>query len=505
MMGRKTLLFLGGTECQVRTWQNGKLSAAECFADNAGGQEKFTTFLQTHREPVYLLTDLVEEDFRHESVPHLHGNDRAALIQRKLEQYYRNTPFRMASTLQRSKDGRRDEDMLFSALTNPALITPWLNSMQASNIPLAGIYSLANVSSALTSNMSSSCLLLSWEKHAGLRQTYFNEKMLRFSRLTSINDSNPFVATAGTEALRTQQYLKNLSLLPPDQALNVTLICHSDDRAELEKLLHDDTEIHYTYLDIQDVGKKIGSKSTYLNSDATQLFLHLLATHPPRNNYAAAEHTHLLQLRYVRRSLLGLSATLAAASLMLSAANISTGITMREESQALNLQASQLSQQTRKFILSFPDTLASAKDMKTAVFLSRKLDSIFPPPQVMLEGLSKTLDDYPTIRINKISWRTSATEETTLSAATSRNSATVIIPAQILLLNGELEEFTGDYRGALEHLERFRQALILRGYSVTALTLPLDVSPQGNLDAETCNGNNLRAQFSLKILWRPVA
>jgi hypothetical protein len=190
---------------------------------------------------------------------------------------------------------------------------------------------------------------------------------------------------------------------------------------------------------------------------------------------------------------------------MLSAANISTGITMREESQALNLQASQLSQQTRKFILSFPDTLASAKDMKTAVFLSRKLDSIFPPPQVMLEGLSKTLDDYPTIRINKISWRTSATEETTLSAATSRNSATVIIPAQILLLNGELEEFTGDYRGALEHLERFRQALILRGYSVTALTLPLDVSPQGNLDAETCNGNNLRAQFSLKILWRPVA
>ena len=73
---------------------------------------------------------------------------------------------------------------------------------------------------------------------------------------------------------------------------------------------------------------------------------------------------------------------------------------------------------------------------------------------------------------------------------------------QVILLSGELDEFAGDYRSALYYLERFRQALILRGYSVTALSLPLDISPQGNLDADTCNGNNKLAQFSLKISWQ---
>ena len=503
MMGRKTMLFLSAAHCQAFTWKNGELSRAESFADNAEGQQQFTAFLQNHRDPVYLLTDLVEEDFRHEAIPHLHGEDRTSLIQRKLEQYYRNTPFRKAETLQRSKDGRRDDDMLFSALTNPALIMPWLNIMLARSIPLAGIYSLPNISIPLIKNIPSGyLLLLSWNKHAGLRQTYFDEKLLRFSRLTPISDNNSFVATVGTEAVRTQQYMKNLSLLPPDQTLNVTIICHANDRLELEAHLIGDSDLHYAYLDIQEVAKQIKSKLICTDSDATLLFLHLLATHQPRSNYAAVEHTHFLRLLTIRRILLGLSGTLAAASMMLAAANISAGITLKNESQLLGNQSNLLSQQARQRIQSLPNTLASAADMKTAVILSRKLDNVFPPPQKLLEGLTKTLDSFPNIRINKLSWQTSSGVTGSAIVATTRNNVATMIPMQVILLSGELDEFAGDYRSALNYLERFRQALILRGYSVTALSLPLDISPQGNLDADTCNGNNKLAQFSLKISWQ---
>ncbi len=501
-MARKTLLFLSAVQCQAYTWQNGEFSAAECFAYNAEGQEQFTVFLQTHHDPTLLLTDLVEEDFRHETVPHLRGSDHTALIQRKLEQYYRNTPFRQATTLQRRKDGRRDDDMLFSALTNPALITPWLNIMLAHNIALVGIYSIPNISSPLVKDISSGCLLLSWEKHAGLRQTYFDANLLNFSRLTPINESSSFVATAGAEAARTQQYLKNLSLLPPGQPLNVTIICHTNDRHKLEANLIDDSNMHYAYLDIQELGRHIGSKTIYPDSDATPLFLHLLAAHPPRSHYAAAEHTHHIQLLQLRRSLLGLSAALAAGSLLWTAANIMKTIAMKDAVLALKVQSSELSQQTRQIIQGFPSTLASASDMRTAVILSRNLDNISPPPQIILNGLAHTLDGFPTIRIDKLSWQTNSGEAGMASTATPRGSAAAIIPAQIILLNGELEEFTGGYRAALDHLERFRQALIQRGYSVTALTLPLDISPQGSIAADTCDGSNKPAQFSLKLSWR---
>ena len=452
--------------------------------------------MQNHRDSAYLLTDLVEEDFRHETVPHLHGSERTTLIQRKLEQYYRNTPFRQALTLQRGKDGRRDDDMLFSALTNPALIMPWLDIMLAHNMPLAGIYSIANISAPLVKDISSCCLLLSWEKHAGLRQTYFDATLLHFSRLTPINESSSFVATAGAEALRTQQYLKNLSLLPPGQPLNVTIICHANDRRKLEAHLIDDGNMHYAYLDIQELGKHIKSKTIYHDSDATPLFLHLLTARPPRCHYASAEHTHFLKLLYLRNSLLGLSAALAACVLLLAGANIMEKSFLKDDSRALEGQANLLSQQTRQIIQDFPDTLASATDMKTAVILSRSLNNTSPPPQIILDSLARTLDDFPTIRIDKLSWQANSVE--TGAAPSKGNSA----PAQVILLGGELSEFTGSYRDALDRLERFRQALIRRGYSVTALTLPLDVSPQGSIAADTCDGSSKPAQFSLKITWR---
>jgi hypothetical protein len=498
-MNRKTLLFLSAAHCQACVWQNGELSGAEYFADNTEGHEQFTAFLQTRRDPVFLLTDLVEEDFRHETVPHLRGSERNELIQRKLEQYYRTTPFRQAKTLQRSKDGRRDDDMLFSALTNPALITPWLNIILALNNPLTGIYSLPGISAPLVKNTPSDCLLLlSWEKNAGLRQTYFDAKQLRFSRLTPINDRSAFGAAARAEASRTQQYLKNLSLLPPGHELNVTIICHANDRGDLEANLIDDSDMHYTYLDIQELGQRIGSKINYADSDATLLFLHLLATQPPHGHYAPAEHTHLLKLLRLRRSLLGISAAILTITLLWSFFNVREYLLLKDESQALESQSLQLSQQARQIIQNFPNSLASASDMKIAVILSRNLDNSFPPPQIMLEGLSKSLDIFPSIRIDKLSWQTSVAQEAadTASAVATQGGA-----AQIILLNGELMEFTG-YRGALDHLERFRQALTQHGYSVTALTLPLDVSPQGSIAAETCDGSIKPAQFSLRILWR---
>ncbi len=498
-MSGKTLMFLGANQLHACTWRAGVLSAAQRFADDPTGREQFAAFLQTHREPAYLLTDLIEEDFRQESVPHLRGSERAALIQRKFEQYYGSTPFRLALLQQRQTEGRRDDEMLFSALTNPALISPWLNIMLAHTLALAGIYSVPNISAPLVKDIPSGyILLLSWEKPTGLRQTYFNAGQLRFSRLTTMGSDLSFSDAVATEAARTQQYLNSLSLLPPGHALDVHIICHVQDRSELESHLHDSPDTHYAYLDIQQLGQRFKSQADYADSDATPLFLDLLATRPPRSHYAAAAHTHFFQLRQLRSSLLWLSAVLAAGSLLWSAANLWQGSGLTAASAALKMQANTLSQQAEKITLGFPSTLASATDMKTSVLLSRKLGNFSPPPQKILDGLSKTLDAYPRIRIDKLSWQMSAATDALPAGGTDAT-----LPAQVILLSGELEGLAGDYRGALNYLERFQQALTQRGHSVTALTLPLDVSPQGSIAVNEGKGSIKPAQFALKIIWRP--
>ena len=68
MSRKKTLLFLGADNFHAYTWKDGVLSAPQRFEDDAAGREQFAAFLQTHRDPVYLLTDFIEEDFRYETV-----------------------------------------------------------------------------------------------------------------------------------------------------------------------------------------------------------------------------------------------------------------------------------------------------------------------------------------------------------------------------------------------------------------------------------------------------
>ena len=186
-MKNSLLLFLSVNRLHAQYMEGRKIVLQHDFLDTTEGRESFASFLQTEKCPTYLLTDLIEEDFRHEIVPHLTGSNLAALLQRKFEQFYRGTPFQQATPLERQKTGRRDVDMLFSALTNPSLITPWLNILLAQKTPLAGIYSVPHISVPLVKeHPSNHLLLISWEKFSGLRQTYFSKHRLQISRLTRV-------------------------------------------------------------------------------------------------------------------------------------------------------------------------------------------------------------------------------------------------------------------------------------------------------------------------------
>lgn len=481
--GGKILLFLSAVDCHACIWQNGELSAATHFSGDAEGKKQFAEFMRIHRAPVFLLADLIEEDFRHETVPHLRSSERSALIRRKLEQYYRNTPFRQTTVLSCRKNGRNEDDILFSALTNPALISPWLDVMRTHEIALAGIYSIPGISARLVNgHASDKLLLLSWEKHAGLRQTYFDAGQLRFSRLTPFAGEGAFGVVAETEVARTHQYLNNLSLLPPDAVLDVRIVCHAHDRHGLEAQLSDNICMCYHYLDIQELGQHAGSKTVYADSDATPLFLHLLASHPVRNHYADAESTHFLRLSQMRHALFGMSAALATACLLLVASGIMEGTRMQAESLSIRGQVEQLAQQTREISRNFPATMVPAADMKAAVLLTRELDGYSPAPQKLLDGLSRTLDDFPAIRINKLAWQSALSDTETNKIA----------------LEGELAEFTGDYRGVLDYLERFRQDLMRQGYDISAQSLPLDDGAQRDV-SDAIDLNNPGTKFLLKL------
>jgi hypothetical protein len=495
-MKHSLLLFLSANRLHAQLMEDRNIVLQHDFAETTADQENFAAFLQTAKCPTYLLADLIEEDFRREVVPHLTGNKRTALLQRKFEQFYRGTPFRQAFKLQRQKTGRRDVDMLFSALTNPSLITPWLDIMLAQQTPLVGIYSVPQISSPLIiDSPSNHLLLISWGKYSGLRQTYFSNHHLQISRLTPVYADLTFQDAVVKELTRTYQYLKSLSLLPSGQILDVRILCNSDDRTELQRKLPEDADVRYDYVDIEKVGSQLKVNYRFADSDASQIFLHLLISKRPNTNYGSSDHVHYFTLWQTRRALNWGSVGILLASILWAAATVWLSGKNAPDTELIEFQTQRILREAQQITQSLPSTHVPAADMKAAVTYMRKLDQYEPIPQTILKPISTALDHFPQIEVDNLGWQASVTEPVTSNTRAD-------VPAQVIMMKGELQGFNNDYRAALSYLDRFQVDLIKSGYQVTALTKPLDVSPGGSLADQRDTGETKLA-FSYKLVWRP--
>src|SRR3972149_10285293 len=111
--------------------------------DVAGhGLKHFNRYLQeTPRMTTCLLVDVGQEEFRQDVLPHVSVSDRQAIIARKKQQYFRDTPYFHAEIQSREAEGRRDDIVLYTALTSPDLIRPWVGLLLEHRGPFAGICS----------------------------------------------------------------------------------------------------------------------------------------------------------------------------------------------------------------------------------------------------------------------------------------------------------------------------------------------------------------------------
>lgn len=490
------LLFLSADHLHAQLMSRGGIVVQHEFDSSPDNQKKFAAFLKKSRHRTCLLVDLIEEDFRQETVPHLFGSSRRALLERKFDQFYRGTPFRQATLLQRQKTGRRDDDMLFSALTNPSLIKPWLDILLAQQTPLAGIYSVPQISAPLVKDhLSDHLLLISWEKFSGLRQTYFSKHRLQISRLTPISGDQTFQQVAVIELTRTYQYLKSLSLLPSGQTLDVRLLAHSNDLIEIQAHLPRSADVRYDFVNLADIARQLKIDYQFTDSDASQLFLHQLTVRPPQTNYANATHTHYFKLWQLGHALSLAGGILLSGMLLWGAANLWQSSNYAAEVASLKEQAQLALNKTQKITQAFPNTYAPAADMKTGVSMMRKLGQYKHVPKEILIPISAALDRHTQIELDTLSWQISATEPVAPNTLAD-------VPAQVITLNGRLLDFASDYRAALNYLEQFQQSLSAQGYQATALEKPFDVSPSGSISDQRTPDNHA-LNFSLKLSRRP--
>ncbi|MEE8618188.1 MAG: hypothetical protein V3S86_02840 [Nitrosomonadaceae bacterium] len=492
-MADKLLLFLGAEWLSVYSWSRGRLQGGQPFSNDESGHDAFADLLDKHpKVPCYLLADLVEEDFRSESIPHVSGRDRKDIVLRKFEQFYHNTPFRHAHTLYREQDGRRDDMTLFSALTNPELVSPWLDIMLEHEASVAGIYSVPLISHQLVSHISSSHLLLvTWQKYSGLREIFYRDGNISFSRLTPLVRTDvrteDITKPLQTELNRTYKYLSSLSLLPIDQALDVCIICSKDHKKELQETLQDSDNVCYLIEDIDVLAERIGLREIPTDSDATSLLLHMLGRKPPANQYAIADDMHFHNL-WKAQSLLKITvATVAFICVVWSGINLWEASNFHQDKEAVNAMKVSIVAQERQIEANYPHFPVSVDRMKAGVSVIQNLSASALQPQQFLAEISRRLEDFPMIQVNSLSWRVTSGLNAVQGNGYPITKASLSTAYQEILLGGEVISSL-NLRDTIDSIHQFGHALDRAGFSATPVTMPINLdsgaSIAGDLDSE---------------------
>ncbi|UQV43515.1 hypothetical protein KIV45_16285 [Janthinobacterium lividum] len=520
-MFRKQLLYITSDALCAYDWDHGALGQGQTFPASAAGLDGFAAWLEDTQAqrlnvPAYLLTDLIEEDFQRHLLPHVRGKAGRALLERRKQQLYRDTPYRGSTLLGRESTGRHDDQVLFFALTNPTLLQPWTEALEHLHVPVAGIYSTSLLSIALVKKLSIAHehLLLVTQQSGGLRQSYYEKGQLRFSRQTLAIALDGVAVNIALETEKTRQFLTSTRMLARGDVLNTVILAPAAQIAKLELLCDNGVEVAYHFIDLQLAGKRVDLRRTPMLAD--ELLLTLLGKHPPPSHYPPGTLARYYHFQRARNALYGASALIGGSAALWCVINLLGGIADSAATQRQAQETASYQDRYRIVMSAQPPAPAKTQNMKVAVTLGQMIASQAPEPGRLLGMLGAALDQAPQVALSQLNWhagrapaRAAAGQPPQQQGASAPPPSSLVgipvAPPQALRLEADVAMPNNDYRAALAAVTAFAQTLARQpGMQVTIEETPLDLRPSVALSGKSAAPTpDSQARFTLLLEWQP--
>jgi len=520
---RRRLLFLSAQKAAVYHWQNGKLGSSYLFDVNEDGRINFERYLrESPNTLMYILVDVFDEEYRRDTVPHVFGHDRNAILERKKARLFRDTPYQFTRVQGREPGGRRDDRIFLSALTNPALIEQWTALLDKYKVPLAGIHSLPLFIESFIDEIpqaSDYMLVVSMQSISGLRQTFFQDREFRISRLVQLPryGTVPYAPYLEEEIEKIRRYLSSLRLVSQDEPLDIYFLLAGSLLDEMKRHYENSSLTHYHFLDINELARNTGLTLSLNTPFSDQYFAHQFLRKRQPNLYATSTNMRYSTLRNIRLSMLAASILLLLSAFVWSGLNFLGGLTLKQRSLAAENKTNFY--QTRYNIARgrLPKTPVEPAELKVAVEIADTLEKHKTSPLLMIQTISKALNRFPDVKLETFQWSES-TDPNMKVGNSSRNTSspktrgvvgysnvaskdTGYLFYQIALVEGSLQPFDGDFREAIKTINDFADNLKSEEsvHDVSIVSLPLDVSSNANLAGNTTVVKR-EAKFSLRIV-----
>lgn len=508
-MSDRRLIYLTSWRATVYVARGRTLDIGPTFPNDEEGFEAFANYLKGLKDSIlWVLTDVVEEDFHLETIPYVRFGDRKALIQRRLAQRYRDTSLALALSLGKERGQRVEERVLLSSFTNTQQFQPWLNVLRHSELPVAGVYSVALMAPALARRLGygKEPSLVVTLQPAGLRQTLVQGGEVRFSRLGPLDpaeaDQPTRVASAfAGETVRIHQYLAATRAInregPP---LDVILVAPPGRRQLVAAAASDTLQLRYDVRDVLDVASEIGLKHVPRDAGAEYLYLYLLSKEPSREQYANERLRHYFRIWQGRTALLRGGAaifglcTLVAGWQMLHLRSLSSDI----GSEQLAIRAAQ--EDYTRMTQGFPKIPTTLDNLKLTVQQYAQLQKQTGSPLSLFTELADVMAASPRLELESLKWETAVTA----ARATGKELATTTPPVrpgpgtqappepryETLDVSGAVHSIAAsDLRSVTAAVTEFVERIKARpGIEILVTKLPYDIGSEtalaGDLSAE---------------------
>lgn len=478
----KRLLFFPGHRILAYEWQRGRFHHCHSFEPDAAGQQAFRAWLaQAPRAPVQLLLDVIEEEFHIDHVPHVIGRDRMELHRRTLEKHFRQTDFRYLVVQGRdpvAREGviRRDDRVLVAGLTNPEILKGWLSLIEDARVPLKSVHSLPLVGEALLPALGAArtprALVVSQQIPSTLRQSYYEDGLLRFSRLVPgrYDDAAGYAEFLQRELRQTLHFLETHRFRRREDPVDVHILCEREGYHALRDRLASSEAATCHLVPIERLSARLGISGEPSPTHADTVFAHtLLRQRRPANHYGVPRLRRHYFLERGRLALQGAAAVLAVGAFALAGGWYLQGHAYEQGARQAQARAAQFNRLYQQRLQQLDRFDHRAVDIKRGVDLLAALETArFEHPGALMAALGSALDEHDDIVIDRLAWRAT---DAPMNAAQSRGTRgrdgggpVELAQADQALragarLEGEVVGFGGDYRRGIKTFEDFVAAL----------------------------------------------
>ena len=508
-MKTSRLLYLSAHQLTAYQWQSGVLTNEGLFASSENGYQQFADYLAAHPQSTFsILANVSEEGFQIETIPFLQGADRTAVIKRKLGQLFFNAGLSASLSLGYEKSKRKDERLLLAALTNNDYFAPWLAALAAAGAALAGIYSLPLLAPALLKKLQLTdehCLLLTIQDQS-IRQSYLERGELHFSRLTPLQNSSigGIAQSFAAEAIKLQQYLASQRMIGRNQPITAHILAHPSAFKAIQNSCIDTGTIRFNILNIEESAKKTGLKAVPKDNHGEALFLNLLATTPPRIQFADDTQRHEYHLGQIRTGFFGLGAVALIACLLFSGKLLFETYNINQESDALSVEGALASQRYNNIASTFPPIPTNNETLRRVIDRYAELEKQSATPDGLYHEISRALQAAPAAELDSIDWRIGGSDAASGKPAGSASAPGALAKdSEEAIVRGTLK--LGPNTSARQMLSAFNVLLdALKAnpkLQVEVLQRPFDIESGKSLKGGdiTVEDNKPRA-FSLQVI-----